>query len=104
MADYVKFEAPAVVTIANTIVLDTLDEHGEVTERGTAKYAMDPGSEQRHKRYIDTDRKIQFYRVNSYITLKAGDEVKIVAETSEEVAYYLSLATADVTVDAEVQE
>lgn len=70
-----------------------------ITNNAKEVPAVDAGSAQRKKEFIDTDRTIQFYRVNSFVTLKKGDVVKIAAKTSEEAAYFESLATDDVTVE-----
>lgn len=37
------------------------------------------------------DQKVQLYRVNFWINIKPEDSVKLVAQTSEEVAYYMGL-------------
>ena len=70
-----------------------------ITNNAKEIEAKDPGSEQRHKEFLDTNRRIQFYRVNSYIVLEKGDVVKILAETSEEAAYFASLATDEISVE-----
>lgn len=49
--------------------------------------------------YKTTDRKVQMYKTNTYVTLKQGDSVKITAEYSEEVAYFISLASKDLSVE-----
>lgn len=91
MADYVKYNAPAIATITNLLSADD-----------KANWAYDPGSLQRgtvlkddeDRPYVvkHLDRRIQFYRVNSYAVLSAGDEIKIAIESSEEACYYSSLA------------
>lgn len=96
--EYERFDAPVTVVIKNEITFDEYDE-GALVSRGTAVPAEDPGSKQRHKDYISTDRKIQFYRVNSFVTLAAGESIKVVAETSEEAAYFASLANEDISVN-----
>lgn len=82
-----------------------------ITNNAKEIKAYDPGSLQRAEAdkifeeadgrkytYLSTNRRIQFYRVNSYIVLEKGDAVKILAETSEEAAYFASLATDEISV------
>lgn len=50
--------------------------------------------------YKNTDRKIQMYKTNTYITLHQGDSVDITTEFSEELAYFLSLNSDEISVVA----
>lgn len=52
--------------------------------------------------FKNTDRKVQMYKTNTYVTLAKGDSVTVTASYPEEIAYFLSLASDDLTV--EVQE
>lgn len=50
--------------------------------------------------FKNTTRRIQMYKTNNYVDLEQGDSVKITAEYSEEVAYFISLASEDLKVVA----
>lgn len=39
------------------------------------------------------EQKVQLYRVNFWVTIAPNDSLKIVAQTSEEVAYYSAMAS-----------
>lgn len=77
---------PAVVTITN--VAKEVEAHDAGTK---------PNAE--GKKVITATRTVQLYRVNQFKELQKGDVLKVTAETSEELAYYTSLANEDLKVD-----
>lgn len=81
-----------------TIRFDQVPYVVEITNNAKEIPAEDAGSAQRKKAYIDTNRSFQFYKTNTWVTIAKGDTVKLVAETSEEAAYFASLATDDLAV------
>lgn len=75
---------PATVTITNNTPAVAID---------------DPGAEVRGLTEKFSDVKIQLFQLNDFVTVPAGDSVVLKIETSEEAAYYASLATDAVAVE-----
>lgn len=82
---------PAVVTITN------ISKEVEAFDAGTV--ANEEG-----KKVITGARKFQFFKTNSYCVLEPEDELKVVANTSAELNYFMSLADGkNFKVEAEKQ-
>lgn len=92
---------PAKVTITNVAVPQKAYDAGSIQ---LAK-AEDVYSDANGK-YVMTsaERQVQLYRVNQFVTLESEEVLTLVAETSEEVAYYASLANDEITVVIEAVE
>lgn len=69
---------PAVVTITNI---------------ATPKEAFDAGTkpDAEGKKEITAVRRFQFFKTNSYCVLEPADELKVIARTSAELNYFMSL-------------
>ena len=92
---------PAIVTITNNA------EPRKAYDAGAIQLA-DPSAIQtdEHGKYVLTnaDRQVQLYKINQFVTIPSGDSLKVVAETSEEVAYFASLANDEIAVAIEAAE
>ena len=86
---------PAVITITNIDpgVIDkelTSVVHNDTTDKDEVKivYLTEP-----------MEQKIQLYRVNFWVPIVPEDSLKIVAQTSEEIAYYKAMSSDRLKVD-----
>jgi len=94
---------PAVITITNTdpgvidkeltSVIDVTDDEGNTTQEVNVVYLTEPMEQQ-----------VQLYRVNFWVPIAPEDSLKIVAQTSEEVAYYMAMNSERLTVAVEGAE
>lgn len=91
---------PAVITITNidpgiidrelTTVVETKTSSSETKKEVKVVYITEP-----------MEQKIQLYRVNFWVPIAPEDSLKIVAQTSEEVAYYSAMASDRLSVKVE---
>lgn len=77
---------PAQVTITNNAPTEYMSDAGT------------PVSPDGHKYRINS-RVVQFYKINNFFTLEPGASMKVVAMTSDEVKYFMSLADKDLAVE-----
>lgn len=86
---------PAVITITNI-------DPGVIDKELTSIVTNEETSKQEVKVVYETEpmeQKIQLYRVNFWVPVAPEDSLKIVAQTSEEVAYYSAMASERLKVD-----
>lgn len=89
---------PAVVTITNNATQRKAYDAGAIQLADASAIQTDANG-----KYVLTsaERKVQLYKTNQWITIPAGDSATVVAETSEEVAYFLSLANDEIAITVE---
>lgn len=87
---------PAVITITNI-------DPGVIDKDLTSVIENEDGEKEVNIVYITEpmEQKVQLYRVNFWVPIVPEDSLKIVAQTSEEVAYYAAMASDRLSVTAE---
>lgn len=94
---------PAVITITNIDpgVIDK--ENTKVVEVETTVEGVTTKTQEVQVAYLTEPQtqQIQLYRVNLWVPVDPEDKIKIVAQTSEEVAYYSLMASDRIQVEVE---
>jgi len=103
---------PAIVTITNVAVpVEVFDAGTKSIEVDVLDAAVRPGElvvrdgdvaghSIVRRKYQTAERKIQLYKANSWITLDSLQVLNIHVASSDILAYFMSLASADITVTA----
>lgn len=103
MANFDYSIVPAVVTITNVATAEEAFDAGtKPVEIEIPKTDLKPGEEYTpiegdednvivKRKYITGARRLQFFKTNSYCILEPADELKLVARTSAELNYFMSL-------------
>lgn len=110
MANAIDLTTPKVVTITNTVTKERAEDAGALqrssvyeVDKDTFKDKSELTDEEiavaKKAAFRNTDRKVQMYKANTYITLELGQSVKITTSFPEEIAYFLSLASKDLKVE-----
>lgn len=94
MATTVDFTGKTSATIKNVAV------QKKMYDAGALQNATDIQVDDAGNKFVleDGTRRIQLYRVNSFVDIANGDSVKLAIETSEEAVYYKGLECEDLTV------
>jgi len=111
MANTLDLTTPKVVTITNNAKTVAADDAGALQRSklyqladGTIKARADMTDAEyetaKKIAYRNTDRQIQMYKTNTWVTVHQGDSVQITVQYPEELAYFLSLATDELSVVA----
>lgn len=80
---------PGVIDKENTKVVEVENE-GVKSSQLEVAYLTEPSTQQ-----------IQLYRVNFWVPVKPEESLKIVAQTSEEIAYYMAMNSERIQVTSE---
>lgn len=110
MASTIDLTTPKVVTITNTVTKERAYDAGSLQKssiyevsKNTFKDKSELTDEEiavaNKAAFKTTDRRVQMYKTNTYITLELGQAVKITTSFPEEIAYFLSLANSDLKVE-----
>lgn len=110
MANAIDLTTPKVVTITNTVTKERAEDAGALqkssvyeVDKDTFKDKSELTDEEiavaKKAAFRNTDRKVQMYKANTYVTLELGQSVKITTSFPEEIAYFLSLASKDLKVE-----